>query len=185
VASIAPDVRERILTLLREGIGSDVIAEQLDVNVWVVRGLRAFLTRTDRPPGEPLPEDEVPTEAIGLKFGLERDLQRALRRSITEMDPSLRIIDGGKERQVEAGFIDILAEDDVGSVVIELKAGKSPDQAITQVLSYVGSLNKEDRTRNVRAVLVASDFGDRVKLAAAAAGVRLFQYSVRFDFTEI
>ena len=48
-------------------------------------------------------EEAQQIEATELKFGLERDLQIALRQSIKSLEAGLRIADGGKERTVE-GF---------------------------------------------------------------------------------
>ncbi len=45
----------------------------------------------------------------GLKFGLERDLQDALRGNIAQLEPGLKITDGGKENRVDAGRVDITA----------------------------------------------------------------------------
>ena len=57
-------------------------------------------------------------------FALERDLQKALRENIEQLEPGLRIVDGGSEQAVDAGRIDITAEARDGAlVVIELKAG--------------------------------------------------------------
>jgi len=97
----------------------------------------------------------------------------------------LRIADEGKERFVDGrrGRIDILAEDDQGLVVIELKANEAPETAITQVLYYVGALARET-SRPVRGVLVAHEFSDRVKFAAEAGRVRLVKYEHRFSFSE-
>lgn len=112
-------------------------------------------------------------------------MQEALRAHIEQLDPDLRITDGGKERQVRSGFIDILAEDRNGCLVaIELKSGEAPDQAITQLLSYIGSL-KEESDRDVRGILIAREFSDRVRLAAKAAGIRLVKYGYQFTFSTV
>jgi RecB family endonuclease NucS len=93
-------------------------------------------------------------------------------------------VDGGAERHVEAGFIDILAEDDRGSlVVIELKSDDAPDTSVTQVLSYIGSLRGAENAVAVRGVLVARGFSTRVRLAAQAAGIELVTYGYSFTFT--
>lgn len=125
-------------------------------------------------------------DAADLKFGLERDMQDALRGNIGQLDPSLRIVDEGKERHVEAGRIDILAEDDAGArVVIELKSGEAPDAVIAQLLSYIGSLQAEDDSRPVRAILIARGFSKRVRLAAQAAGIQLVEYGFSFSFNVV
>ena len=48
---------------------------------------------------------ELLEEAEEITFGLERDLQSALRANIQQLEPGLRITDEGKERSTEAGRI--------------------------------------------------------------------------------
>ena len=53
-------------------------------------------------------------------------MQKALRANIQQLELGLEIVDGGAERTVDAGRIDITAEDTNGRlVVIELKAGRA------------------------------------------------------------
>ena len=120
-----------------------------------------------------------------LSFGLERDLQRALRAEIQQLEPGLKVIDGGSERTVQAGRIDITAEDSDGQmVVIELKAGKADLQSIGQLLSYMGSVNN-DSSQEVRGILVANEFDHRLVMAAkAVSNISLIAYSFQFLFSE-
>ena len=77
------------------------------------------MSSDDPVPGTP-DEDDRGSRLLGL----ERDLQAALRYSIEQLELGLDIIDGGTERSVAAGFIDITAKEPDGTVVvIELKAG--------------------------------------------------------------
>ncbi len=116
---------------------------------------------------------------------LERDLQRFLRADIDQLEPGLRIIDGGRERSVAAGLIDITAEDEEGRlVVIELKAGTADSNAIGQLLRYMGSIENPDG-RPIRGILVADDFhGDAVYAANAVPNISLKAYSVQFSFED-
>lgn len=131
---------------------------------------------------ELVPEEESSDER---KFGLERDLQQALRTNIGQLEPGLKIIDDGVERTVEAGRIDITAEDTDGClVVIELKAGKANLRAIGQLLSYMGSAGNDAR-RPVRGILVAIDFDHSLVMAAKAVpNISLRAYSFQFSFSE-
>lgn len=131
-----------------------------------------------------LPEIQKSDDLEQIKFSLERDLQRALRINIEQLEPGLKIIDDGGERSVAAGRIDITAEDDTGQlVVIELKAGTARSDAITQVLSYMGSIDAEGKP--VRGILVAHDFHERVVLAAKAVpNLSLKAYSFQFSFED-
>ena len=120
-----------------------------------------------------------------LRFGLERDMQRALRANIEQLEPGLKIVDGGIERTVEAGRIDITAEDlDGRLVIIELKAGTAEISSIGQLLSYMGSVNSVSN-RPVRGILVANDFHPRLVMAAKAVpNLSLVAYSFLFTFSE-
>ena len=67
-------------------------------------------------------------------IGLERDLQNALRANISQLQEGLKVTDGGKERAVPSGRIDILAVASDGThVVIELKAGVADRDAVGQI----------------------------------------------------
>ncbi|MFN8454711.1 MAG: endonuclease NucS [Anaerolineae bacterium] len=128
-------------------------------------------------------EDEAEIEAEEITFGLERDLQSALRANIQQLETGLKIIDGGKERVTEAGRIDITAVDNRDNiVVIELKAGTATPQVIAQILAYMGAIAETDK-KPVRGILVAGDFHKRVILAARAIpNLQLKRYSFQFTF---
>jgi len=125
-------------------------------------------------------------EADEITFGLERDLQNALRSNIAQLEPGLTIIDGGSEKLTEAGRIDITAKDANGiALIIELKAGKANPEVIAQVLAYMGSISAADG-KPVRGILVAGDFHKRIILAAKAIpNLRLKKYSFQFTFSDI
>jgi hypothetical protein len=129
--------------------------------------------------------DEEIEEAAELSFGLERDLQDALRGNIAQLEQGLTIEDSGKELLTEAGRTDILAEDrDANLVAIELKAGSALPEAITQILAYMTAIG-EERNRRVRGILVARDFPKRVLLAARSIpNLQLKTYGFRFSFQD-
>lgn len=113
-------------------------------------------------------EDEELIAAEQITFGLERDLQSALRASIDQLETGLKITDDGRERVTEAGRIDITAVDVKGNiVVIELKAGAATPEVVAQILAYMGTV-AEAENQPVRGILVAGDFHKRVILASRA-----------------
>ncbi len=126
-----------------------------------------------------------PDDASEIRFGLERDLQRALRTNIAQLEPGLVITDGGSEKSVDAGRIDITAEDANGAIVIiELKAGTAQPDSIAQLLAYMGTIENPDG-KPVRGILVANDFAPRVAQAARAVpGISLKAYSFQFSFQD-
>jgi endonuclease len=120
----------------------------------------------------------------GRLFELERHLQESLRGEIKQLEPGLNIIDGGVERAVASGFIDILARDaDDALVVIELKAGIAKREAIGQILGYMGDLRVDEPGANVRGILVASGFDKSCRGAVAVvSNLELIEYCFRFNF---
>lgn len=102
-------------------------------------------------------------------FSYEKELKTAIRRQLDMVEAGLVEADGGRERVVATGKIDITAKDVNGYyVVIELKAGPCPHGALEQVLAYSTDLEDETGTP-CRAVLVASHFSDRLRAAAKRA----------------
>ena len=134
--------------------------------------------------GESIEQD---LEDVGeITFGLERDLQTALRSNIEQLEPGLSIVDEGVERSTRAGRIDITSKDSQGNtVVIELKAGRASSDVIAQVLSYMSAV-AESENNPVRGMIVAGDFNERVILAAKAVpNLSLVKYSFQFSFKRI
>lgn len=134
---------------------------------------------------------DAPTEtevedSIETTFGLERDLQRALRANIAQLEDGLTVADGGRERYVPCGKIDILAlAPDGKHVVIELKAGTADRDAVGQILAYMGDLQKEVKGE-VRGMLVAGDFTERAIAASTVVpSLDLKRYEFRFTFQAV
>lgn len=131
-------------------------------------------------------QDDDFVEAAEITFGLERDLQSALRANISQLESGLTIVDAGRERTTDAGRIDIAAQDSNGNlVIIELKAGLATPEVIAQVLAYMGAVAESDGVP-VRGILVAGDFHKRVVWAARAIpNLELKKYSFQFSFESL
>lgn len=125
------------------------------------------------------------SEADDLTFALEADLEAALRAELNQLEQGLMLADGGRQRKVGSGFIDILAKAaDGASVVIELKSGQTRPAAVAQVLGYMADIAEEDDA-TVRGYLIGADHHDRVIAAAKAVpNLALRRYSYRFSFSE-
>lgn len=183
MSPLSDDQKTGIIALIREGkMDRGQIAERFGVSPGTVSAVKAHLTMGTYEPSE---AEEV-IDALEMTFGLERDLQTALRSNLEQLEPGLRITDGGKELTTEAGRVDITAEDHEGTlVVVELKAGTARPDCVAQVLSYMGALAERER-RRVRGILVAGDFPPRVVLAARAVPeFQLKRYTFRFLFEGI
>lgn len=122
-----------------------------------------------------------------LRFGLEHDMQSSLRREISQLEESLTVADRGVERSVESGRIDIFARDATGGpVVIELKAGVASQGAVAQILSYMGDVLVDDKTNDVRGILIAASFDAKAMSAARMVpNLKLRTYSIKFSFLDV
>jgi RecB family endonuclease NucS len=184
MSSITENQKSEIITLIREGkLNREQIAAKVGVSPGTVSAIKAHLTMGTYT--ETSETDEV-IEAMETTFGLERDLQIALRSNIEQLEQGLKIIDEGKEQTTEAGRIDITAKDQQGGIVIiELKAGAATSDCIAQILSYMGALSESEQ-KSVRGILVAGDFPPRVVFAARAVpNLQLKKYTFRFSFEEV
>lgn len=134
-------------------------------------------------PPVPTVETVQPGTDSGRIFSMERDLQVALRQSIVQLESGLVIVDGGAERIVPSGRIDIFARDAAGQpVVIELKAIRAQRDAVAQTLAYMGDV-MDETGGPVRGILVAPEFEARAIAAAKAVPtLTLISYSFSFLF---
>jgi len=183
MASISEEQKSQIIALLQRGqVSREEIAAQVGVSPGTVSAIKAHITMGTYGGSASEIETNELIEASEAIFGLERDLQLALRSNIAQLEPGLHIIDDGKERTTDAGRIDITAQDARNViVVIELKAGTAAPEALTQLLAYMGAIGQQAQ-QSVRGILIASDFHPRVVFAARAVpNVQLRQY--RFKFT--
>lgn len=130
--------------------------------------------------------DPAEVDVPGSIFGVEREMQAAVRRQLSQIEQGLRADDAGFETTTATGRVDILARDQQGTLVaIELKAGPCTAGALEQVLGYAQALSDE-RAERVRAMLIASSFPDRIVAAAKrAADVQLFAYSFVMSFSPV
>lgn len=133
-------------------------------------------------PYELQPSGQSDILSEGRVFSMERDLQIALRQSIGQLESGLVILDGGAEKIVPSGRIDIFASDADGTpVVIELKAVRAQRDAVAQILAYMGDVLTEKDGGTVRGLLVAPEF-DAKAVAAAKMVPTLSLVSYSFSF---
>ncbi|HUV02996.1 MAG TPA: endonuclease NucS domain-containing protein [Desulfobacteria bacterium] len=184
MSPISEKQKSEVIALIQKGkLSREQIAAKVGVAPGTVSAIKAHLTMGRYT--EPSEAEEV-IEAVETTFGLERDLQIALRSNIEQLEQGLKIIDGGKERTTEAGRIDITAEDQQGAiVVVELKAGAANSDCVAQILSYIGALSEKEQ-KPVRGILVAGDFPRRVVFATRAVpDLQLKKYTFRFSFETV
>jgi RecB family endonuclease NucS len=177
--SSSEEKKKQILGMLEQGMSSVEIAGIVGVGKMVVAGYKAALTKA-----QGRAASEV-ADAVETTFGLERDLQRALRQNIKQLERGLSVTDNGKEQRVTSGFIDITAKDERGrTVIIELKAGTADRETIGQILGYIGDVSK--RKKPVRGIIVAGDFApSAIAAVRVLPNVQLKQYDFKFSFKSV
>ena len=183
----AQDKRDNLPNPTNMKLHREICAALGDIRSALNHYRRFCLGGSDAPIQE-APDSNNDTETIAeadssTTFRLEKDMQDAIRENIAQLDPTLEIIDNGLERKVASGFIDIMAKDSNGClVVIELKAGKAQDAVVAQILGYMGDIAQEEN-QPVRGIIVASDFNQRLRSASKAIpNLDLNSYSYTFDF---
>ena len=152
---------------------------------YAVRRYRRFLEDDSEGSNSEVAEVENIVESETTQtIGLEKDMQAAIRHNISQVEQGLKITDGGRERSVETGFIDITAEDtERVPVVIELKTGVAGQRAVAQILSYMGSVMDEEDRDDIRGILVASEFDKKARAAAKVIPtLTLMRYQFSFHF---
>ncbi len=128
-------------------------------------------------------------EANGFEqrtLSLEADLQSALRSNISQLEPGLEIADGGSEKKIPSGFIDILARDQSGQhVVIELKAVVARRETLGQIAAYMADI-EDEMAHRPRGILIAPDFDPKLTSGARMiSGLSLVKYSFTFRFDQV
>ncbi len=107
----------------------------------------------------------------------------AMRDPVGVLGERLRFIEA--EKPVEPGFIDALAEDEQGRlVVLEFKRVKAGEEAVKQLLRYVEALRART-SREVRGVLVAPDATEAARRLLERSGLELRRIDLRSLYERI
>jgi len=176
--------KKQVVNLLKKGMTPKEISEALGFPMRSVGSIKSHLTMGSYVENGDETIEEI-TTAQETTLSIERDLQTFLCSNLEQIELGLKIFKNGKEFDTDIGRIDILAIDKKGDlVVIELKAGKAKDNALGQLLGYMGFVSSNiAKGKGVRGCIIASDFDDRLKYAVKNLdNVRLKAYKVNFTF---
>lgn len=136
-------------------------------------------------------DDAIAIEATGrtyerLGFGvadgevvvLERGIEEAIKLNLPQM--GLKLASESIQQQFYmgpgVGRSDLICEDAKGGlVVIEVKRGLTSDQAIGQLLRYVGYVKENIASpgQSVSGWIITADYDEHLRLAALGAGIRV------------
>jgi RecB family endonuclease NucS len=137
--------------------------------------------------------NENSVTSTGL-FYLESQLEQFLIENweSTPLSKNLELIyaDGeltSQQFRTDIGRIDLLVKDKkTGShVVIELKRNQSSDDTVGQVLRYMGWVKEKMSDQNVRGIIVAGKYDEKLDYARKmVSGLEVFIYEVQFSLKE-
>ena len=163
-----------------------------NVNVTIAQDLTEILN-TYRNTLDLEVKDETSVVSSGL-FYMEKQLEEFIIENWNESEfgKSLDLIyeDGllkSQQYRTDIGIIDILAKDKAtGSyVVIELKRNQSSDDTVGQVLRYMGWVTENLKEKNVRGIIVAGTYDEKLYYAQnMIQAVDVFLYEVQFKLKE-
>ncbi len=125
-------------------------------------------------------------DAKKTALSFEYNLQRAFRENIEQLEKGLVIQEFGKEKFVLSGRMHILAIDvNKALVVIEFIVGTAVHDVISQLISYMGELQKGNNGP-VRGIVIARDFTARAIAASEAVlSIELRKYGFSFSFKKM
>jgi hypothetical protein len=124
-------------------------------------------------------------ELFEITARIERSLQSSLRKAISKLEEGLSIIDNGTERKTKVGTIDITAQDHLNKkVIITINAFDAKNDVIANTLALMEAIKNTD-TCEVRGIIVASGFSQKLVLAAKQiSNLKLVDYNYQFNFNE-
>lgn len=147
-------------------------------------GDRVFVVQPDIAPIQLGSSGGDDLDASGSLFALESHLRDFLAQNLNQAikwKSQLEVID--TEYSTEVGFIDLLAKDASGELVVfEFKLDRGPDAALGQILRYMGWCRKNlANGAKVHGVILAADITDKLRYAASMVpDVHLFEYELQF-----
>lgn len=155
-----------------------------------VRHISAVDQTHSIPEGE---DEDLPGVEANGEFAYERDLRNYLVKNLSALESGLVIYEEegmtGVEFPVGGRFIDILATDAAGNlVVIELKVSRGYDRVVGQLMRYLAWVKKNlaDDTQTVRGVIVARAISEDLMLACSLIdGVELYEYELSLALRKI
>lgn len=181
---LTEEQKKQVVKLLKKGMSTKEIFETLGFPLRSIGSIKSHLTMGRYDDNEVA---EIIT-AQETSLSIERDLQTLLCNDLEQIEKGLKLFQKGKEFTTDIGRIDILAIDKKGGlVVIELKAGKAKDDALGQLLGYMGFVSSNiAKGKALRGYIIANDFDERLKYGVKSLpNVKLKAYKVNFRFEDI
>ena len=142
---------------------------------------------------EPLATEMEHREAVASsEFAYEHDLRDYLANNLGVIASGLSLYEEegirGVEFPVGGRFIDLLAQDAKGYVVIELKVSRGYDRVVGQLLRYIGWIKQHhaDPGQRVRGIIIAKEISEDLRLACSGlTDVSLYEYALSVSVKQV
>jgi len=157
--------------------GTPVDADELDSDAPTVYTPSTLVRFKEDPSAlqEAIESAEETDIGSALRIDEEAQMQQWVVNHHKEVD-ALDITVEEREYSSRVGDADILARDESGLVVIELKRGEAGDSAVGQVQRYMGAIREEYPDKDVRGIIIAEEFSEGTRLAARSGDIQLLRF---------
>jgi endonuclease NucS-like protein len=156
----------------------------------IKRRYEDFIAGAAPEPSESMEDDEF-EEIHDQQFAAETDLRDFLAKNPECIEKGLKIYTSngrtGVEYPIENGFIDLLAIDNAGKlVVIELKVARGRNKTIGQLLYYMGWVDNVLGNGPCRGMIIAKDISpDLIIATKRVPGVSLQRYKLSVSLEKV
>ena len=123
-------------------------------------------------------DDNVTEES---NFTYERDLQDSLVRQINKLFPEYSLFRDGVEYFIDGKRIDVLLENKSKNelLVIELKAGLAKKEVLSQLLEYMGKLEKKFSEKAINGLIISGEIDESLKDACIPVkNIKTMRYKI-------
>ena len=127
-----------------------------------------------------------------ITFEFEKQLENFLKNNLKAIEKGLKIYidenkNHGQQYVTDAGKIDLLCTDENKDfVVIELKRVKSSDDAVGQVLRYMGWVDQnlnQNKDKKVRGLIITPEIDNKLEYAASMVpNIQVKYYRIKLEF---
>ena len=119
-------------------------------------------------------QKKITLEEQLLKLMTEKFVEDLLEKDISLLgEDNLKLLKDGRQYKTDVSYIDLLCKDELGYVVLELKKGRTEDEAVGQVLRYMGWVRDNmSPNQKVRGIIVVAFEGITEKLEKAIRGIQ-------------
>lgn len=111
----------------------------------------------------------------------EQDIEQIIADNPSIIEKGLTLFE--RQLSIQSGRIDLILQNVAGDLlIVEIKKNYAKDDVITQLLNYIGYIEKENRTKKVKGAIVCEKgVSPRLKGAAEHLGIDIYLFGLKFE----